>query len=93
LRRVDFQHLEDKMDGKVPTWHGKYINMPSRTALMKLSPLELNNMKKTERWQAICKVNWEIICCPRILVASVCYVLTNSQELFGCDDLGLNGRN
>jgi mannosylglycoprotein endo-beta-mannosidase len=35
LRRRDFQHLEDKCAGKLPTWGGKFINMAGRTALVK----------------------------------------------------------
>ena len=35
LRRVDFQHLEDKCAGKLPTWNGKYIATAGRTALVK----------------------------------------------------------
>jgi hypothetical protein len=61
---VDFQHLEDKMAGKIPTWNGKFINMAGRTVLVKsvlasqaiyhLTPLIIpppvtNNMKKLER--------------------------------------------
>jgi hypothetical protein len=36
LRRRDFQHLEDKCAGKLPTWNGKMINMAGRVALVKL---------------------------------------------------------
>jgi hypothetical protein len=35
LKSVDFQHLIDKMAGKIPTWDGKFINMAGRTALVK----------------------------------------------------------
>jgi hypothetical protein len=35
LKRVDFQHLEDKCVGKLPTWNGKYVIMVGRTALGK----------------------------------------------------------
>jgi hypothetical protein len=57
---VDFQHLVDKMAGKIPTWNGKLINMASRTTLVKsiiasqeiyhltpliVPPAILNNMK------------------------------------------------
>jgi hypothetical protein len=35
LRRRDFQHLEDKCAGKLPTWNGKMINMAGRVALVK----------------------------------------------------------
>jgi hypothetical protein len=35
LRRRDFQHLEDKCAGKLPTWNGKLINMAGRVSLVK----------------------------------------------------------
>jgi hypothetical protein len=35
LRRRDFQHLEDKYPGKLPTWNGKFVTMAGRTALVK----------------------------------------------------------
>jgi hypothetical protein len=35
LKRVDFQHLEDKCSGKLPTWGGKYITMAGRTELVR----------------------------------------------------------
>jgi hypothetical protein len=35
LKRVDFQHLEDKCAGKLPCWDGKYITMAGRTGLVK----------------------------------------------------------
>jgi hypothetical protein len=35
LRRVDYQHIEDKAAAKITTWNGKYINMTDRTALVK----------------------------------------------------------
>jgi hypothetical protein len=31
----DFQHLEDKCVGKLPTWIGKFITMAVRTSLVK----------------------------------------------------------
>jgi hypothetical protein len=64
LKSVDFQHLIDKMAGKIPTWDGKFINMAGRTALVKsviasqaiyhLTPLVvpppiIEKMKKIER--------------------------------------------
>jgi hypothetical protein len=64
LKRVNFQHLEDKMAGNIPTWDGKSINIAGRIALVKsvlasqavyhLTPLIMpssvsNNMKKIER--------------------------------------------
>jgi hypothetical protein len=64
LKRVDFQHLEDKMVEKIPTWDGKFIDIIGRTTLVKsilasqdvyhLTPLIImqsvsNNMKKIER--------------------------------------------
>jgi hypothetical protein len=48
---VDFQHLEDKCAGKLPTWNGKYIAMADQASLIKsviasqaiyyLTPLDL----------------------------------------------------
>jgi hypothetical protein len=35
LRRRDFQHLEDKCAGKLPTWNGKLINKAGRVSLVK----------------------------------------------------------
>jgi hypothetical protein len=35
LRRRDFQHLEDKCAGKLPTWNGKMVNMAGRVSLVK----------------------------------------------------------
>ena len=35
LRRVDFQHLEDKVAGKIPTWDGNLITAAGRTSLVK----------------------------------------------------------
>jgi hypothetical protein len=35
LRRRDFQHLEDKCAGKLPSWNGKLINMAIRVSLVK----------------------------------------------------------
>ena len=35
LKRVDFQHLEDKCIAKFPTWNGKYIATAGRAALVK----------------------------------------------------------
>jgi hypothetical protein len=35
LRRRDFQHLEDKCVGKLPTWNGKFVNMAGRVSLVK----------------------------------------------------------
>jgi hypothetical protein len=35
LRRRDFQHLEDKCAGRLPTWNGKLINMAGRVELVK----------------------------------------------------------
>jgi hypothetical protein len=35
LKLVDFQHLEDKCAGKLPTWNGKYIAMAGRASLIK----------------------------------------------------------
>jgi hypothetical protein len=35
LKRVDFQHLEDKYTDKLPTWNGKYVTTAVRTALVK----------------------------------------------------------
>jgi hypothetical protein len=35
LQRRDFQHLEDKCAGKLPTWNGKFVTMVGRTALVK----------------------------------------------------------
>jgi hypothetical protein len=35
LRRRDFQHLEDKCAGKLPTWNGKWVNMAGRVELLK----------------------------------------------------------
>jgi hypothetical protein len=35
LKRRDFQHLEDKCAGKLPTWNGKMINMAGRVSLVK----------------------------------------------------------
>jgi hypothetical protein len=35
LRRRDFQNLEDKCAGKLPTWNGKLVNMAGRVALVK----------------------------------------------------------
>jgi hypothetical protein len=35
LRRRDFQHLEDKCAGKLPTWNGKLINMVGSVSLVK----------------------------------------------------------
>ena len=35
LRRVDFQHLEDKVVGKVPTWNGDFITTAGRGTLVK----------------------------------------------------------
>jgi hypothetical protein len=32
---VDFQHLEDKCVGKLPTWNGKYVTTAERSALIK----------------------------------------------------------
>jgi hypothetical protein len=64
LRRRDFQHLEDKCAGKLPTWAGKFVNMAGRTALVKsvlaslavyhatplpIPPGTLNFMNKIER--------------------------------------------
>jgi hypothetical protein len=34
LKSMDFQHLVDKMAGKIPTWDDKFINMAGRTALV-----------------------------------------------------------
>jgi hypothetical protein len=36
LKRVDFQHLEDKCARKLPLWSVKYITRAGRTALVKL---------------------------------------------------------
>jgi mannosylglycoprotein endo-beta-mannosidase len=91
LRRRDFQHLEDKCAGRLPTWNGKLINMAGRVELVKsvlssqaiyhLTPLTvppgtLNYINKIERafvWAAKdsttgakCKVNWEIVCWPKL---------------------------
>jgi hypothetical protein len=64
LRRVDFQHFEDKMARKIPTWNGKFINVTGRTAFVKfaitsqaiyhLTPIIIpppitNNLKKIDR--------------------------------------------
>ena len=64
LRRVDFQHLKDKMDNKIPTWSERFIYMAGRSALVKsalasqaiyhltrlIVPLGVtNNMRKIER--------------------------------------------
>jgi hypothetical protein len=35
LKRVDFQRLEDKCAGKLPTSNGKYVTMAGRSALVK----------------------------------------------------------
>ena len=35
LRRVDFQHLEDKVAGKIPTWNGNLITSVGRSSLVK----------------------------------------------------------
>jgi hypothetical protein len=35
LRRQDFQHLEGKYAGKIPTWNGKYVTLAGHTALVK----------------------------------------------------------
>jgi hypothetical protein len=35
LRRRDFQHLEDKCAGKLPSWDGNLINMAGRISLVK----------------------------------------------------------
>ena len=35
LRRVDFQHLEDKCTGKLPTWNGHLVTMAGRNELVK----------------------------------------------------------
>ena len=35
LKRVDFQHLEDKVAGKVPTWNGNLITAIGRATLVK----------------------------------------------------------
>jgi hypothetical protein len=35
LRRRDFQHLEDKCAGRLPTWNGKLINLAGRVSLVK----------------------------------------------------------
>jgi hypothetical protein len=35
LRRRDFQHLEDKCAGRLPTWNGKLVNMAGRVSLVK----------------------------------------------------------
>ena len=35
LKRVDFQHLEDKCAGKLPCWNGRYIATAGRAALVK----------------------------------------------------------
>jgi hypothetical protein len=35
LRRKDFQYLEDKCTGKLPTWNGKLVNMAERVSLVK----------------------------------------------------------
>jgi hypothetical protein len=35
LRRRDFQNLEDKCAGRLPTWNGKLVNMAGRVALVK----------------------------------------------------------
>jgi hypothetical protein len=35
LKRVDFQHLEDKCSGKLPTWGGKYITLAGCTELVR----------------------------------------------------------
>jgi hypothetical protein len=35
LRRRDFQHLEDKCVGKLPSWNGKLVNMAGRVSLVK----------------------------------------------------------
>jgi hypothetical protein len=35
LRRRDFQHLEDKCAGKLPTWNGKLVNLAGRVSLVK----------------------------------------------------------
>jgi hypothetical protein len=35
LRQRDFQSLEDKCAGKLPTWNGKFINVAGRTSLVK----------------------------------------------------------
>jgi hypothetical protein len=34
-KKVDFQHLEDKCAGKLPTWNGKYVTMAGLTTLVK----------------------------------------------------------
>ena len=64
LKRVDLQHLEDKIAGKVPMWAGKYINSAGRRELvrsvmasqgifhqtsLKLPPGFINKVKKIER--------------------------------------------
>jgi hypothetical protein len=35
LRRQDVQHLEDKCDEKLPSWHGKYITTAGHAVLVK----------------------------------------------------------
>lgn len=35
LRRIDFQHLEDKVAGKLKAWSGKNLTNVSREALVK----------------------------------------------------------
>jgi hypothetical protein len=35
LQRRDFQHLEDKYAGKLPTLNGKFVNMAGRFSLVK----------------------------------------------------------
>jgi mannosylglycoprotein endo-beta-mannosidase len=64
LRKTDFQNLEDKAAGKIPTWNGRFITAAGRTTLVKsvlasqsiyhLTPLviptgTLENIKRIER--------------------------------------------
>ena len=35
LRKVDFQPLEDKCVGKIPAWHGRFMNIAGRGTLVK----------------------------------------------------------
>jgi hypothetical protein len=35
LRKADFQPLENKTTGKIPSWNGKFITVADRTVLVK----------------------------------------------------------